>query len=136
MKLETIEDLFEKHPRIFKLMEDPYYSISSDLPPAWLKTVDSLCGCIQEYIDNINQNNKHLDPVDQVVCEQVKEKFGGLRFYYHGGDKKCDGMVEMTEYLTWNICQNCGSDEDVQTTEGWIFRLCKNCMNERKKQQT
>jgi hypothetical protein len=64
----------------------------------------------------------------KVYIDQVKEKFGGLRFYYHGGDDMIDGMVSFAESLSYRICEFCGSSENVGHTNGWIFTVCKNCM--------
>lgn len=86
-----------------------------------------MCETIQGRIDNRLENNKHLEPIPQVVCDQVKEKFGELRFYYHGGDEQIEGIVDMAETFIWNTCHNCGSHDDLETTKGWISRVCKNC---------
>jgi hypothetical protein len=61
--------------------------------------------------------------VDQVTVDQVKEKFGGLRFYYTGGDDKIRGMVGMAESLSAITCEECGAPGD-QRQGGWIRTLC------------
>ena len=60
--------------------------------------------------------------------DQIKEKFGGLRFYYHGGDTEVSGMVRLAERLSYEICEECGSTNNVTQTNGWIVTLCENCM--------
>lgn len=47
-------------------------------------------------IKNCKWNQIHCPPVQ---IDQVKEKFGTLRFYYSGGDAQVDGMVKFAEYL-------------------------------------
>lgn len=131
--IKSIQDLYEKYPKIFYLMKKGYYAISSGVFNTWLQTLDWLCGTIQERIDNRLENNKHLDPIPQVVCQQVKEKFGGLRFYYSGGDKEITGMIDMAEHILWETCENCGSHENITTTEGWIARICNKCIKNKKK---
>ena len=59
----------------------------------------------------------------QVVASQVKEKFGGLRFYYDGGDDAIDGMVRMAESWAANTCETCGKPGSVRGG-GWIVTLC------------
>lgn len=128
--METIEELYKKYPKIFKLMDNSYYSISSGVPDTWLQTLDWLCGSIQDYIDNCTKyRNGEKITTPQVVCEQVKEKFGGLRFYYSGGDDEVEGMVKLAETIIWNTCQSCGNHEQLETTKGWISRICKTCKN-------
>jgi hypothetical protein len=63
------------------------------------------------------------DEIPPVIIEQVKEKFGTLRFYYDGGDAVVDGMVRMAEALSAVTCEQCGSPG--HTREGrWIRSLC------------
>ena len=61
--------------------------------------------------------------VSRVVVDQVKEKFGGLRFYYHGGDDVVDGMVRMAESWAAYTCEECG-DPGHRRDGGWVRTLC------------
>lgn len=63
------------------------------------------------------------EKIDQVVVDQVKEKFGTLRFYYTGGDDTIDGMVQMAESMSACVCEECGNP-GTQTRGGWIRTLC------------
>lgn len=60
--------------------------------------------------------------------DQIKEKFGGLRFYYMGGDEFVRGMVSFAESMSYHICEKCGSTKNVTQTSGWIKTLCEDCM--------
>jgi len=59
----------------------------------------------------------------QVVADQVKEKFGTLRFYYHGGDDRIEGMVRMAESMSSVTCEECGAP-GVLRGGGWLQTLC------------
>lgn len=61
--------------------------------------------------------------VNRVVVDQVKEKFGGLRFYYHGGDNTVSGMVRMAESWAANTCETCGNPGTMRGG-GWVRTLC------------
>lgn len=61
-----------------------------------------------------------------VTIDQVKEKFGGLRFYYSGGDKDVAGMVYFAECLSYKTCQNCGKEGKCDN-QGWWRTLCNDC---------
>jgi hypothetical protein len=63
---------------------------------------------------------------------QIKEKFGGLSFYYDGGDDRIRGMVNLAESLSYQICEHCGSTKNVKQTQGWITTLCEDCMKKQK----
>lgn len=61
---------------------------------------------------------------DRVRIEQVKEKFGSLRFYYTGGDDHIRSIVSFTETLTAQICEVCGSPGHQRTVNGWVRTVC------------
>lgn len=61
--------------------------------------------------------------VQPVVVEQIKEKFGGLRFYHQGGDEYVDGLVTMAEEWASRTCEVCGSPGRARQG-GWIRTLC------------
>jgi hypothetical protein len=66
----------------------------------------------------------------QVTLDQVKEKFGTLRFYYTGGDDYISGMVAMAESMSGVICESCGNPGK-QTSGGWIKTICESCETKR-----
>ena len=92
----------------------------------------------EEYKDMINQEYKEKrrqelidrypivipEPIMQVTLDQVKEKFGTLRFYYSGGDDYIRGMVSMAESMSGVTCEECGKP-GTQTPGGWIKTVCK-----------
>ena len=66
------------------------------------------------------------EPVPQVTLDQVKEKFGTLRFYYTGGDDYIDGMVSLAESLTGVTCESCGNVGE-RRGGGWVHTYCTPC---------
>jgi hypothetical protein len=48
-------------------------------------------------------------PFKQLKIDQIKEKFGSLRFYYSHGDPRAHGAICLAERLCNNICQETGS---------------------------
>lgn len=73
---------------------------------------------------NMPRGVPHMEPIN---ITQIKEKFGGLRFYYYGGDNAIDGMVNLAESMSYRICEYCGTTEDVGQTQGWIVSCCRSC---------
>lgn len=61
--------------------------------------------------------------VNKVVVQQVKEKFGTLRFYYTGGDEVIDGMVQMAESMSAVTCEQCGMPGR-ERGGSWIKTCC------------
>ena len=67
-----------------------------------------------------------------VKIDQIKEKFGGMRFYYSGGDKKVDGMVTFASYLCSKTCEVSGEKGELCSNGGWYKTLSpKLCEGER-----
>jgi len=64
------------------------------------------------------------EPIPQVTLDQVKEKFGTLRFYYSGGDDYIRGLVSMAESMSGVTCEECGKP-GTSTGGGWIKTVCK-----------
>lgn len=135
---EFVKEMEETYPLMFAY---PYGGFV--IGPGWWPIVKSLCRQIQHHIDWSNgtrerllQNNpmnvKIPDAVEQVTVDQIKEKFGGLRFYYTGGDNKIDGMVRMAESWAAHSCEECGAPGRPRRG-GWIRTLCDEHDAERQK---
>jgi hypothetical protein len=120
MYIESQYEEFEKrmveaYPKMFV---EPYGGFA--VGPGWWPILESLCGQIQHHLD---WKNKKSDVVAQVTVDQIKEKFGGLRFYYSGGDDAIDGMVSMAESWAAHSCETCGAPGE-RRDGGWIKTLC------------
>jgi len=129
MKQELQNKLFEKYPKIFRQKDLPmnqtcmYWGI--DIGDGWYNIIDTLCHQIQWHIEH--NLNKDEDPeVVNVEATQVKEKFGGLRFYYNGGNDFISGLVYMAEGMSEKTCEECGVP-GMPNGGGWISTLCTPC---------
>jgi hypothetical protein len=60
------------------------------------------------------------------VC-QVKEKFGGLRFYINDGSDEIFKRIDQAESESYKTCEICGSKEEIGRTRGWITTCCEPC---------
>jgi hypothetical protein len=74
------------------------------------------------------------ESVPQVTLDQVKEKFGTLRFYYTGGDDIIDGMVRMAESMSGVTCEECGNPGE-RGGSGWVRTICIPCEKLREKKR-
>lgn len=137
MKKELEDKLFEKYPKIFKQkdlsMKETCMCCGIECGNGWYDLINTLCFSLQF---NVEHNN-----YPQVEATQVKEKFGTLRFYYitthtkiedsykHERQLGCiEGIIDFAELLSEQICENCGSNQNVKQTKGWITTLCEKCM--------
>lgn len=125
MKRELDKLLCERYPKIFAerhaQMTQTAMCWGFECDDGWFDIINTLCGNIQNYIDWQNKTGKNAE---QVVAEQVKEKFGTLRFYYHGGDDYIRGLVTMAESMSGLTCEVCGKPGSLNDV-GWLMTLCE-----------
>lgn len=115
----------EMEERFPKMFTQPYGGFACG--EGWWPILTNLCANIQHHLD---WKNKTSEVVPQVTVAQVKEKFGGLRFYYDGGDEYISGLVTMAEAWAGNSCEVCGKP-GYQRSGGWIKTLCDEHEEER-----
>jgi len=81
-------------------------------------------------IDNLSRRITKLDTTGTVQAEQVKEKFGGLRFYYGGRvmtkdvAEKIRHLVDEAEEKSFHLCEECGKKGEIRNDIGWYRTLC------------
>lgn len=100
----------------------------------WYEILSSLCFLINQHERNIQgqteykqkENPDYTSGYYPVIFQQIKEKFGGLRVYYGGGDDYVDGLVSMAEAWSYKTCEVCG-ERGKPNKSGWIVTLCDNC---------
>jgi hypothetical protein len=75
-----------------------------------------------------------LDPdSDQwPLVQQVKEKYGGLRFYLWNAIDEMGKLVEEAERRSLKTCEECGQAGRVRDGS-WVRTLCDRCERERAK---
>lgn len=117
MKEELRDKLYSDYPDIFP---NKLYLECDD---GWYELLDRTCDLLQNHLDWIM---KSKPDVQQVVADQIKEKFAGLRFYFHGGDEYCKGVVDMAEMMSFRVCEICGDQgtPGCPYERGWIKTRC------------
>jgi hypothetical protein len=118
---EFVKTLEAKYPLMFS---QPYGGVA--VGTGWWPIIESLCANIQSHVDWKNEQRDRFqrgEGCQQVVVEQIKEKFGGLRFYYQGGNEQIHGMVRMAEAWADRTCEECGRPGQSRSG-GWVRTLC------------
>lgn len=86
----------------------------------WFYLIRDLC----EEITKLN--------IPQYKVYQVKEKFGGLRFYgsipseFHHREKLLR-LIWTFESASYTLCELCGKGGSVYSRRGWMKTLCDTC---------
>jgi len=119
---EEFENLyFEKYKRFFK-DKLPY---GLECYQGWHNIIWDLTQAIENYMGNNNA------PQDMQIT-QIKQKFGGLRFYTNKGDGTIWGMIRFAEDQSYKICEKCGERGTLDTEFAYVITLCEGCQVTRK----
>ena len=125
MKPELDRLLCERYPKMMVnrnlSMMETTMAWGFECGDGWFDILDQLMNNIQHHID---WRNRKGEVVAQVTVDQVKEKFGTLRFYYTGGDDYVRGLVSMAESMSGVTCESCGNPGK-STGGGWIKTVCE-----------
>lgn len=74
----------------------------------------------------LDANLRVIDP--DYTIDQVKEKFGGLRFYFSSERySELEPLVDEAEIRSFKLCENCGEPGSVEGSGGWLRTLCSSC---------
>lgn len=111
MKVELDALLSARYPKIFA------NSRRTMCRDGWFDLIDVLCERLQFWTDH--------NGAPQVVVSQVKEKWGELSFYGHGGNEEQDGMISMAEALSGRICELCGKPGTILVCEEIYMTRCQ-----------
>jgi hypothetical protein len=116
--------LSEKYSHLFtknELYPLPMFGFECGI--GWYDLLDNLLNDINTYY----HENYGTIP-EEFHVDQIKEKFGGLRFYVSGSDKYVDDLISKAEDLSYQTCEFCGSNDDIMHSSGWIVTACKKCI--------
>lgn len=118
------DDLISKYPNVFRNLS--YLECNE----GWKNIIEAVSSSIEDYI-----NTEVPDELKEgIFATQVKEKFGGLRFYMSDSFPYINGAIHIAEKLSFKTCEVCGSPS-VKTppVKRYIQTLCQMCYNRTQK---
>ena len=123
MKKSLENSLYAEFPEIFRQKDLPMHQSAM----CWgISTGDGWFNLIRELCVKLDKNNQARKERGQPVIEatQVKEKFGGLRFYATNLDEHASVAIQEAEEESIRICEVCG-EPGKPGGRGWIKTLCE-----------
>lgn len=136
LKKEYNKALLKKYPWLTpynvwtgKLNEDYDYNYTwaDDIPDGWRLVFGD------QMIEELDRLLKKYNLENEYCIVEIKEKFGGLRWYDNGfsekGWEEYKAWLHKYEDLSFKTCINCGKPA-IGLTKGWIMPLCKDCMKD------
>lgn len=117
MHQELDKVLCSDYPQIFVAKpQSDHPTFGFECGNGWYKLIDAACSLIQSEV-----NTRHFE---QFRATQVKEKFGGLRFYHRGGTKYATSAISLVEALSLHVCEICGALGKGVSLFGWMQTRC------------
>ncbi len=122
MKKELEKKLFEEFE--FLRPDNPNPSFISDLMVFGIMCDDGWFDILYEALVKIK---KHIEenPEIKFKAEEIKEKYGELRFYYYGGDEYIEKVIDELEKKSRKTCEICGKPGELRDRAGWYKTLCE-----------
>ena len=125
MKKELQDKLFKEFDYMFRKrnldMSQTCMCWGIETADGWFDLLYDLCTRIQVHI------NRHQE-LKEFSVEQVKEKFGTLRFYTNNSDETIDKLIDEAEVKSGITCETCGKPGKIKSTRGWLSCTCEECM--------
>lgn len=107
------------------------------VPNGWKPAFLETCKRIQEVFDRVEVSSIHFR------FDQVKEKFGALRVYWHVDydctdganwavlNGTCGALIDDLEQRTSKLCIECGQPATRISNLGWILPYCNACARQK-----
>lgn len=114
---------------------DGLIRIMRRIPPNWGRWISCSRGWYPILI-RLDRDLAKIDP--EYTVHQAKEKFGTLRFYFHGSEgvseadrKRMDDLVRDAENRCETACELCGEPGALHANRrSWLKTLCPDCAAE------
>jgi len=127
---DNIKKLAKKHPLVFATVSK---SSHSDLPNGWVNLVDELCSKLTPLLveSYANYPLNEEDNMIGIIIDQIKEKFGGLRFYCsfltEDADlwSKATNIINEYENRSYSVCQVTGQPGTQCSVGRHVITLCE-----------
>jgi hypothetical protein len=147
MNPQLEQDLVARYPEIFRHAGgDPTKTCMAwglEIGDGWFNLIDACCASMVATLRHQQSRLARLEAAPQPdddaitaqralvasaleavpVAAQVKEKFGGLRFYVDGGTPEHRACIALTERLSYCTCEQCGAAGQSYNL-GWVRTLC------------
>lgn len=133
MNKQNTKTLFERYPRLYRAhgmsIRDNPISFGFECGDGWFELIDKLSLQIEtEFMRLSVQQNIPEDDLPMAV--QVKEKFGGLRFYMSATTDVVSALITKAKEEAERTCEQCGAPGTLRNS-GWMMTLCDSCQLER-----
>lgn len=113
----------DKFPNLYKNKLIP-----GDYEEGWNNLITELSVQLEQEILQLPEEER-----DRYYATQIKEKFGGLRFYMSKKTQIMKDLVQKAEEKSITICEECGEAGSLQRDGCWWRTVCNKHSNQKGK---
>ena len=126
MKTELQEELFAIAPEWFNRtdLRMSLMAFGFECGDGWFKLLKNGMEWIHK---ELNDKYTYPDGPPPFQVQQVKEKFGTLRFYVYGGNQRVANIISAMETASGLICEGCGAAGELTDDGNWYRTECWEC---------
>lgn len=134
MRPENTKRLYARYPRLYRRKDWPMTKTCMcwgfSCGDGWFDLIDRLSMKLETEIER--QRLAGVPEEGWIAADQVKEKFGTLRFYlshYSHDDaasKRVEKAIDTAERESERTCENCGASGSIREG-GWVHVYCDKC---------
>jgi hypothetical protein len=114
--LDWQQSVRERFPEFFR----PGRYLEMSIGRGWRTLLEDLLSQIQEVVQKRGAGQAEVP----FTILQIKEKFGGLRFYCENADDDIRALISTAEECAWTTCEECGEPGENRLHHGWWKVLC------------
>lgn len=126
MRQELAENIYQRCPIIYRGRNlgpnNNLMCFGFECGSGWYDLILTLSVQIENLTEKLRDEGVELDYLPMVT--QVKEKYGGLRFYLTVSTKKMDELISKAEADSLHICEECGAEGKLMVAYGRFLTTC------------
>lgn len=126
---------WDKVQKCFETMKTRFPNAIGNLqyletPAGWNRLLLQCAKEMEKTISQLPKSKHHL-----FGAAQIKEKFGGLRWYTDNWHDSFEEIIKKYETLSYRTCEVCGKDAKTKNEKGWVVTVCKDHENHEDREQ-
>jgi hypothetical protein len=106
------DKIIDEHPNLYRKCK------FWECEDGWNDIIDKLSDQLENLINKLNPEFR-----EEIYAEQIKEKYGTLRFYMSNSTDDMDKFIDKAEALSSETCEVCGNPGKTRGNR-WIQTLC------------
>jgi hypothetical protein len=111
-----MKELINKYPLAFRSLNGVVWE-TIECADGWEKLLEPPLA----YMHKFNQN---VDEAQMMKVDQIKEKFGTLRFYTNFTDEELQKLIGDAEKMSAKTCEACGQPGQMRG-KNWLYTACE-----------